>query len=205
MRRYLLFLGLVCLSACTTRPQIRSDAGVSILCVVRHAEAFKNLDPPPTDMTADQLDTLTGDGIKQARKLRKSVPRGVTRVWTSPANRTRETATQLALGPPVVIEPALRQLDGAISWDERAQAWSRGEDVRPDGGESLGDGAERVRSMLAQLHRELPPGEHAVIVTHGDIVSLTLGELRGTPLLERPVRDRLNNGEMACLPLPPSP
>ena len=198
---------LICLAgatACATRPHIQIDSGGSILCVVRHAEAFKNLDPPPADMTVEQQDALTRDGAKQPRRLRKSVPRGVTRVWTSPANRTRETATQLALGPSVVVEPALRELDGKMSWEDRTDAWSRGEDVRPEDGESLGDGAERIRAMLVRLHQELPPGEHAVFVTHGDIVSLVLGELRGTPLLERPARDRLSNGEMACLPLPPA-
>lgn len=198
----LLLTLLGCAIACTKRPLVQSDAGTSILCVVRHAEAFKNLDPPPADMTAEELDSLTVDGKRQAHELRKSIPRGVTRVWSSPANRARETAAQLALRPPVVIEPALRQLDGEISWDERTTAWSRGEDGRPDGGESLGDGAERVREMLDRLREELSPGEHAVIVSHGDIVSLILGELRGTPLLDRPTHDRLSTGELSCLPLP---
>jgi hypothetical protein len=73
----------------------------SQLCVVRHAEAFKNLDPRPADLTAAQLD----------------------------------------------------------------------------------------------------PGDHAIVVTHADIAALLVGELRGTPLRERPTTDALGLGEAVCLPL----
>lgn len=173
----------------------------SQLCVVRHAEAFKNLTPPPDGLTAEQLDSLTPNGETQARAAGTRLPRGVRVLASSAANRAQQTARGLGLDVEVAIDPALRPLEGDLSWDARVAAWSRGDDPRPDGGESLADGAARVRALLTSLRARLRDGEHAVVVTHGDIAALVIGELRGTALLERPSRHELGTAEVACLPL----
>lgn len=172
----------------------------SRLCVVRHAQAFKNLDPRPEDLTPEQRDSLTPEGEAQARALAARIPAEVALVLTSPASRTQQTAARLASVTPRV-EPALRPLDGALSWDARVAAWTRGEDPRPEGGESLADGAARTGALLARLRAELTPGQVAIVVTHGDVAALLLGELRETPLLERPTREALGEAEMRCEPL----
>jgi broad specificity phosphatase PhoE len=123
-------------------------------------------------------------------------------VSSSPAGRARQTAALIAGGESAVeVVAELRTLDGDIAWSERTRAWHAGDDPRPAGGESLADGHARVVALLDGLRAKLRPGERAVWVTHGDIASLALGELRGTPLLERPTRDTLDTGAHACLPL----
>ncbi|MCU0674991.1 MAG: histidine phosphatase family protein [Myxococcota bacterium] len=173
----------------------------SQLCVVRHAEAFKNLTPPPEGLTPSQLDALTPNGESQARAAGTHLPRRVGVLASSPANRAQQTARGLGLDVEVAIDPALRALDGDLPWDARVAAWSRGDDPRPDGGESLADGAARVRALLTSLRARVRDGEHAVLVTHGDIAALVIGELRGTALLERPSRHELGTAQVACLPL----
>ena len=175
-----------------------SEAPASQVCVARHAEAFKNLEPPPPDMTPAELDALTPRGARQAAALRERLPGPRVRVWASPAGRTRQTAE--ALSGAVTVTEALRPNDGDLSWAERREALARGEDPRPPGGESLADGAARATALLERL--ELSGGEHAVLVTHGDVAPLILGHLAGTPLLERPRRHGLETGQMRCAPLP---
>jgi broad specificity phosphatase PhoE len=198
---WLAALAAALLAGCTEGPDGATETPTSRLCVVRHAQAYKNLDPRPAGMSPEQLDSLTPDGEAQARALAGALPDGVARLWSSPARRTRQTAERLGLPVPVRVEPALRPLEGDLPWDQRMAAWSRGEDPRPEGGESLADGAARADALLRRLRAELEPGEHAAVVTHGDLASILLGELRGTPLLERPRRDTLGTGQMRCLPL----
>lgn len=196
MRPLIAFLALTA-AACSRPPPLPAT-----LCVVRHAEAFKNLDPPPAGLDPVGLDTLTPRGEVQALAVRDALGAGPVRVSSSPAGRARQTAALIAGGADTVeIVAALRPLDGDIEWSERSQAWRAGDDLRPAGGESLADGRARVAALLDALRAKLGPGERAVWVTHGDIASLVLGELRGTPLLERPTRDTLDTGGHACLPL----
>ncbi|MBX3246066.1 MAG: histidine phosphatase family protein [Myxococcales bacterium] len=171
----------------------------SSLCVVRHAEAYKNLSPVPADMSESALDALTPNGEGQARRLVPSLPDGVRFVWSSPAGRTRETAA--ILGREVEVLTELRQLDGDVAWEERVRAWGEGHDPRPDDRESLADGERRADEVLRRARGALAEGGHGVVVTHGDVASLLLGALRGTPLLQRPTTDVLATGEMACVPI----
>lgn len=183
----------------------RAPSPPPMLCVVRHAEAFKNLDPPPPGLDPVRLDTLTPRGEAQARAARDALGAALARVSSSPAGRARQTAALIAGERAVEIEPALRPLDGDIAWSERTRAWSAGDDPRPAGGEALADGRARIAAKLDALRATLAPGERAVWVTHGDVASIVLGDLRGTPLLERPTRDTLDTGAHACLPLGGTP
>jgi broad specificity phosphatase PhoE len=173
------------------------------LCIVRHAEAWKNVEARRVDMSDLELDTLTPNGEEQARRLRAQLPMGPKRVVSSPTHRTQQTAALLEPGAAVEVSASLRPLDGAVSWDARTRAWSTGQDPRPDDGESLADGQTRVRTLLADVKSRPPTTTHVVLVTHGDIASLVLGELRGTPLLERPRVDVVNTGQMLCVPFSP--
>jgi len=125
-------------------------------------------------------------------------------VWASPTGRTRQTAELLGSSVPVVVDEGLRPIQGDLAWEERVAAWARGQDARPEGGESLSDASARATDTLTRLRDGLGPGAAVVVVTHGDIASILLGEVRGTPLLQRPVRDTLVTGGVTCLPLPPS-
>lgn len=178
-------------------------AGARQLCVVRHAEAYKNLSPPPEGLSAAELDRLTAQGEAQARALSERLPRPVALVWSSPAGRAQETAALLAslVEMPVEVKEALRSLDGDLSWSARLAAWDRGADLDPEGGESLAEGDARGRALLTALRAALPAGSHAVVVTHGDMAPTLIGALTGAPLLSRPRGEAIGTGEMRCLPL----
>lgn len=182
-------------SAEMTAPQV---------CVVRHAEAYKNSKTPPADLTPRELDALTPHGREVAEQLGGRLPEPVAFVWTSPRGRARETAEALGLDAPLEVVEALRPLEGDRSWSERTAAWARGDDPRPPSGESLADGRERVQVILRRARAATGSTEHGVLVTHGIIASILLGELRGTPLLARPEAEQLATGEAACLPLGPN-
>lgn len=187
------------LSGCVRAPTMPADAP-ALVCVVRHTEAYKNLDPLPAGLSQEELDSLTPQGEAQAMALGRELPAVVAGVWSSPYQRTQQTATLIDRGE-VVVADALAPLAGEMSWDERTAAWQRGDDPRPAWGESLDDGAERAVPFIAELRGALQPGEAAVLVTHGDLASIILGELRGTYLLDRPFEDTLATGEFACEPL----
>lgn len=200
--RWIALLGLV---ACTDPPPPAPPvpAPTAQVCVARHAESFRNLNPRPEGLSEAELDALTPQGEAQARALAARLPAGVARVWSSPLNRAQQTAGLLGAPVPVEVQADLRPLDGAIPWAEREAAWAAGQDPRPPDGESLGDGQGRAVALLGRLRDQLGPGQHAVLVTHSDLGALLLGELRGTPLLERPAKDTLATGDLACLPLGP--
>lgn len=188
-------LGALTVACTEARP-----AEPSRLCVVRHAEAYKNLDPRPAALSDEALDALTPEGLARTAELRATLPAGKLRAWASPTRRTRQTAEGLR-PETLVVEPALRSLDGAARWAARKRAAAEGRDLSVPDGESLADGAKRAQALLSRVRAALAPGEHAVLVTHGDLAPLLLGALRGTPLLERPARDGLETGQMACAPL----
>lgn len=174
----------------------RSDAPPPFVCVVRHAEAYKNLPDPPADPAL--ADQLTPTGRAQAAATGAALPRPLARVAASPAGRARQTAEDLATGLMVEVWPDLQPLRGDLPWSAREEAWRRGEDPRPEGGESLADGRLRAAKVLDQVRAR---GGSTVLVTHGDLGPLLLGELAGTPLADRSATHALANGEARCLPL----
>jgi broad specificity phosphatase PhoE len=181
-------------------PVAQAAAGPQ-LCVVRHAQAFRNLNPPPAGLTPDQLDALTPNGEGQAGRAGERLPPGAAAVYSSPARRTRQTATRLGRGEPFVAAE-LRPLEGSLSYSDRLVAWQRGDDPRPADGESLDDGLTRIRGLLARLRTEVPADAHVVLVSHGDIAPLVVGELRGTPPLARPEQEAFETAQVVCLPRP---
>lgn len=157
--------------------------------LVRHAQAWKNVPASrrPPGMGAAQLDSLTDEGVVRARavgaRLRGA---GVTRVVSSPAQRARQTAAEVAaaLGvAEVEVSESFQPLQHGASrqaadsrW--RTANWSAGRDPRPEGGESLADGLARAAGFLEAI-ASAAPGTTLVVVTHGEITAALLSRAAG--------------------------
>ena len=191
---------LLALVACGAPPPAgpapeEPPAGTRAIVVVRHAESWKNVTPPP-DLPAEQLGALTPRGEEQARALGERLRgRGLRTVLTSPVQRARQTADLIAAalqedeagGAVAVRESAGLAPLGAgrtpegepVSMDWREARWAAGEDPRPAGGESLGDGAKRALALIEGSREDL------LLVTHGDVAAALVGHAAGAPLPAR--------------------
>lgn len=157
--------------------------------LVRHAQAWKNVPASrrPPGMRAAELDSLTDAGVARARaagaRLRGA---GVTRLVSSPAQRARQTAAEIAaaLGVAAVevsesFEPLQHGADRRAAdsrW--RIGNWKAGRDPRPDGGESLEDALARAARFLDAI-ATAAPGTTLVVVTHGEIAAALLSRAAG--------------------------
>jgi broad specificity phosphatase PhoE len=174
----------------------REEAPRLTVYLVRHGEAYRNVPRllRPRGLSSEQLDSLTARGTRQAQAVgRELQSAGITRVVTSPTQRTRQTADAIAsaLGlSGARVEPALASLrEGTIpeggtstlTW--RRTQWKAGRDPRPEGGESLRDGLARARALLERIAAE-QPGTKIAVVSHGDIVAALLAYAEATPILE---------------------
>jgi broad specificity phosphatase PhoE len=124
-------------------------------------------------------DSLDESGAAQARALAGTLG-SVTRSWTSPAARARETAAALGLAP--TMDERLRECDFGrwaglkfrqvlLREPRKLVRWMRDPATAPHGGESIPQVLERVAAWLAERERE--PG-HTVAVTHSSVVRATL-------------------------------
>jgi broad specificity phosphatase PhoE len=156
-----------------------SDETASQLCVVRHAQAYGNLKGAPSGLTTEQRNTLTEKGRVQAKRLGAEVPRPVAAVFASPTGRARMTAELMGLSVPIGLTGELRALED----------------------ESLSEGRQRILEALDRARAEVTKGKHVVMVTHGKVAALLIGELKGTPLSKRPSAHRISFGEAVCLPM----
>jgi len=120
-------------------------------------------------------DSLDEVGAAQARQLAGTLG-PVTRCWTSPAARARETAA--ALGLSATIDDRLRECDfgrwtglkfGQVLLREPRKLikWMKDPATAPHGGESIPEVLSRVSAWLSEQGRE--PG-HTVAVTHSSVV-----------------------------------
>jgi len=177
--------------------------------LVRHGQAFSNLDPEP-DLPADQLDRLTKLGHEQSRAVGVALrDRGVTLVLSSPAARAQETAAEIRVAldaPPVRVEPRLRPLQlgrdrngKPFDWDQRIAEWEAGRDPAPAGGESMGQMGNRVLALVRSL---LPAqsGRSVVLVAHSEVIGAFVGLVEGTPPPKR-YPPRIRNGAMTAVEL----
>ena len=163
--------------ACASTPATSTRAAPQ-LCIIRHAESYGNLDPRPADMTPEQLDALTPAGETRASEIRAELPEVVSFVWSSPRNRTQQTAA--ALGLTVEVVDSLRPMDE---------------------GESVADAQARANALIKRACAALSPGQSGAVVSHSDITALVLGALRGTAQEDRLVQDKIGTGELVCVPL----
>lgn len=188
-----LLIGTSCASTTSQKQRIKSDETTAF--VVRHAEAYKNL-PFHFHMSEEKQDSLTPNGLEQARKAGKYLKdKNIAVVVASPTGRTRQTARIIAeevgLNGLFYENPAFKSMkkgktpDGKpVSWSWRKNQWKAGQDPRPQGGESLEDAINRAVQGVEVLIRKYP-GRGVVIVTHSDICVGLAGQVAGTPFHER--------------------
>jgi broad specificity phosphatase PhoE len=165
-------------------------AGAVRVYLVRHAEAFSNLTPPPTNMTEKDMDALTDKGRQQAEAVGAALrPVNVAAVFFSPTNRTRQTAEGLRGERTLEAreERELRRIDNGKSQSgkplelaDRVAIWKAGQDTRPLEGESMVDLGKRMLALVQSLRKPYA-GKGVVCVTHAEPISALVGELRGTP------------------------
>lgn len=163
--------------------------------IVRHAEAYKNVPHLPSTCE-EKLDSLTPKGHMQAASIGKFLGgKGVVAVVTSPTGRTREIADAigeaLGLDKRYSEDKAFASLRKGkmpngkpVSWSWRKKHWKADHDPRPEGGESLADGAARTMGAINQLAKEYP-SKAVVIISHGDICAALLGQAENTSIPKR--------------------
>ena len=167
-----------------------AGAGVMQVYLVRHGQAFSNLDPEP-DLPPDQLDRLTPLGREQAVATARALAlRKPALILTSPAGRARETAEefrQAAGAVEVRLEPRVRPLElgrspsgGPGDWDERIADWKAGRDPVPPGGESLAQVGERVWQAVRD-QQKAHGGAAIVVVAHNEVLGAFLALVSGEP------------------------
>ena len=148
------------------------------LCLVRHGQTDWNLE----GRYQGQSDVpLNENGLAQAKSLTEQL-KGQTfsAIYSSDLMRARQTAELIAkmLGITMQIEPRLREInqgewEGVLVDDIKAryaEIWSQRTvdpaNVRPPGGETVGEVATRVYAALDDIAR-LFPTEHVLVVSHG--------------------------------------
>jgi probable phosphoglycerate mutase len=115
-------------------------------------------------------------------------------IVSSDLGRARATAQALAdrTGLPVHVDERLRetyagQWQGLTHAEIRAafgdalDRWSAGQDVRPGGGETRVEVAERMVSAVDEAVRRLPAAGTLVVVTHGGAARAGIGRMLGLP------------------------
>ncbi len=142
---------------------------------------------------------LPGVGLSEkgraeaAMQARRLAGEKIEAVYSSPMQRTRETAEILAdqLGLPIRYREDVIEIDygewtgltfDQIRQDERWQMWSRSRSIAAvPGGESWRQVQERVVGALFDLQQAHPEGSIA-IVSHGDVIRAALLFALGMPL-----------------------
>jgi len=163
------------------------------LCLVRHGQTDWNLE----GRYQGQSDVpLNKNGHEQAATLAETLKgEPFTAVYSSDLMRARKTAEPVAnaLRMTVQIEPRLREInqgewEGQLVDDIKARyadlwAQRKGDpaSVRPPGGETVGEVAERVHAALDDIARLHPQGP-VLIVSHGLSIATAICRARGIPV-----------------------
>lgn len=168
---------------------------------------------------------LTKEGMEQAsqtgKKLADNAIAKPNLIYVSPFHRTRQTLEGLMEGWPelkgvkVIEDERLREREHGkvaiygmrelffIFNPQHAMLYKLGSeyDFRHDGGESLFDLKERVRSfMKSRIHTEIPEADeprNIMLVTHGLVKSATRAYLEGWGK-EKYLSERSNNSPINC-------
>lgn len=165
------------------------------LVLVRHGQTDWNIQ----GRYQGQADVpLNNTGLAQARELAQTLTgEHFDAIYSSDLQRARQTAEALgqALGLPVQIDRRLREInqgdwEGRIFTDIKAlfaqQIAAREKDplgVRPPGGESVGEVAERIAAATQDIVHAHPNGR-VLIVSHGLSIATLIARARGLSLAE---------------------
>lgn len=136
---------------------------------------------------------LADDGIAEARRAAERLCAcGVSAIFSSPLDRARQTAAEIArvLELEIVVDEALNEIDlgewTGRSFDElnNDPAWrqwnSRRDRVRAPGGEAMSDVQQRLDAWMART-RENYPESGVVAVSHGDVIKAAVCQCLGLP------------------------
>jgi alpha-ribazole phosphatase len=163
------------------------------LCLIRHGQTDWNLE----GRYQGQSDVpLNEKGFEQARSLVGQLDgRSFAAIFSSDLMRARQTAEHIAkdLGLTVQIEPRLREInqgewEGVLVDDIKAryaEIWSQRTmdpaNVRPPGGETVREVAERVSAALDDISRLFPTGR-VLIISHGLSIATAICRDKGIPV-----------------------
>ena len=162
-----------------------------MLCLVRHGTTATTGKVLPGRARGLHLsDQGRAEAAKAAEALSSMT---VSAVYSSPLERTRETALAISerLGKPVVTERGLIECDfGAWTGESLAQLrklpewqtvqrWPSG--FRFPGGESFVELQSRLTDTVGRICRT-HPGEVVVAVSHADCIKVVLASVLGVPL-----------------------
>jgi broad specificity phosphatase PhoE len=157
-----LALGFILLASTATPLDLGPvPAGTLRVVLLRHGQAFTNLDTLPSPAPADP-DSLTPLGREQVAAVIPALTGLRTSLLlTSPAGRARQTAEQIgnAIGLEPRVEPRVRPME-------------------TDKGESLEDVGRRVLALLEEL-RPTRPGQTALLVCHSEVVAGLANRVEG--------------------------
>lgn len=117
------------------------------------------------------------------------------RLRSSDLSRARETADALAALTGLKVEEDVNLRETfAGEWqgltrtelEERfgsdLQQWAAGSDVRPGGGETRSEVAQRMVTAVGRALDDMAPGETLVVATHGGAARAAIGALLGLPI-----------------------
>jgi probable phosphoglycerate mutase len=172
------------------------------LYLIRHGEAFANVQPIIAGMQGDK--GLTPRGVAQAERLRDRFARygeiDADVLIASTLPRARQTAEIIrpALGRPIIFDDEVQELrigeaDGMVipeAWERFGTPDFDTEPLRPiaPGGESWGDFALRVARALTRITRE-HAGKRIVVVCHGGVIDCSFIHFFRLPSLIIPPTD----------------
>ena len=163
------------------------------LCLIRHGQTDWNLE----GRYQGQSDVpLNENGLTQANSLIETLNgHSFDAIFSSDLKRAQQTAEPIAkqLGLNVQIEPRLREInqgewEGVLVEDIKAryaEIWSQRTvdpaNVRPPGGETVGEVAIRVYAALDEIARLFPNGQ-LLIVSHGLSIATAICRDKGIPV-----------------------
>jgi probable phosphoglycerate mutase len=137
---------------------------------------------------------LSDQGRREAEAVAAHLAgEGLATVYSSPLERTRETAAPIAAaaGAPVTLDPDLLEIDFG-EWTGKAfqeldadpawAVWNTARAVaRPPGGESMVEVQTRLFRWLGRIRARHPEGRVAA-VTHGDVIKAAVALILGFSL-----------------------
>ncbi len=171
------------------------------LYLIRHGEAFSNVEPVVAGMKGDK--GLTPRGVAQAERLRDRLAAGEIKadvLIASTLPRARQTAEiiQPALGLPIIFDDEVQELrigeaDGMVNGDAWAKFGIPDFDRFPlrkiaPGGESWGEFVLRVSQALTRITEE-HAGKTIVVVCHGGVIDCSFIHFFQMPSLVVPPTD----------------
>jgi broad specificity phosphatase PhoE len=162
-------------------------------CLVRHGQTDWNLE----GRYQGQSDILLNEkGLRQARALAKQLKSyHFSAIYTSDLRRAWETAKTIAetLGLQFRTDRRLREINQGewegqfvdIIRNQYIELWKqRTTDpagIRPPGGETVQEVAERVYEALDEISRDHPDGP-VLIISHGLAIATVVCRMRGIPI-----------------------